>query len=89
MKPACRIILVTFAGLYLLALALFAIGTLGLFGSEKGPLAAIFLVPLGLPWNLFLDVFPDPAVPWIAAGTPLLNLLLLGGACHYVRRRTG
>lgn len=89
MKRACRIILTAFTGLYFLALASFAIGMRGLFGSEKGSLAGIFLVPLGLPWNLYLDVFPDPAVPWVAAGTPLLNLLLLGSACYYVRRLTG
>ena len=50
----CRLLLITFAALYLLALGLFAIGTLGLFGNERDPLAAVFLLPLGLPWQLWV-----------------------------------
>jgi hypothetical protein len=70
------------AGLYILALALFGVGTFGLFGSETGPLAGVFLVPLGLPWNMMLDVFPEPALPWLAASAPLANLLLIFAICR-------
>lgn len=66
-----------FALLWLIALALFVIGTFGLFGSPSGPLAGVFLLPLGLPWNLALDWLPEPARPWAAALTPGINLLLL------------
>lgn len=44
-----------FAALYGAAFLLFLIGTYGWFGQEKGPLAGVFLIPLGLPWNLLAD----------------------------------
>jgi hypothetical protein len=79
--------LITFAGLYVVALALFGIGTFGLFGSDPGPLAGIFLMPLGLPWNMMLDAFPAPALPWLAASAPTVNLLLLWGMCRLIGLR--
>ena len=65
--------LVIFVALYIAALFLFLVGTFGWFGSEPGPLAGIFLLPLGLPWNLLADAlgFEGP-VPVVAA--PLLNV---------------
>ena len=84
MNRFCRIVLAIFAVLYLLALGLLLIGTFGLFGSERDPLAGVFLMPLGLPWNLMLDGFPEPALPWIAALSPLMNLLIIG----VIRRMT-
>ena len=83
----CRIILAIFALLCLLALALFLIGTFGLFGQEKDPLSAVFLLPLGLPWNLLLDPLPDAVRPWAAALAPLLNLILLWLICNGIARR--
>ncbi|MFN6935028.1 MAG: hypothetical protein ACK4NZ_07740 [Tsuneonella sp.] len=44
-----------FVALYAIALLLLAIGTFGWFGQEKDPLSAVFLFPLGLPWNLLAD----------------------------------
>ncbi|MBS7671168.1 hypothetical protein [Croceicoccus gelatinilyticus] len=41
-----------FLGLYGFALLLFLIGTFGWFGQEKDPLSVVFLMPLGLPWNV-------------------------------------
>lgn len=41
--------------LYVLALSLLAIGTFGLFGQERDPLSGVFLLPLGMPWNLLAD----------------------------------
>lgn len=38
-----------FVVLYLLALALLAIGTFGWFGQEQDPLSGVFLLPFGLP----------------------------------------
>ena len=44
-----------FSTLYVLALLAFVVSVTGLFGAEGGPLSGIFLVPLGLPWNVLLD----------------------------------
>ena len=81
----CRILFLSFSALYLVALVLLAIGTFGLFGSDGGPLAGVFLMPLGLPWNLLVDGAPSRLAPWLAAGAPLLNLLLIGAVCRLTR----
>ena len=47
MVRICRFLLIVLTVAYFLALALLAIGTFGLFGAEKDPLAAVFLVPIG------------------------------------------
>jgi len=86
-RGACRILLVVFIGLYAIALALFVIGTFGLFGSESGPLAGFFLVPLGLPWIMMLDVLPDDTLPWLAAASPLVNLCIVYAACRLIGKR--
>ena len=86
MKRGCRVLLYALSGLYLLALALFVIGTFGLFGSDSGPLAGVFLMPLGLPWNMMLDIFPEAALLWLAATSPLANLFLVWGACRLLGR---
>lgn len=44
-----------FLALYVLALALLLIGTFGWFGQEEDPLSGVFLLPLGLPWNILAD----------------------------------
>lgn len=72
--------------LYLIALALFLIGTFGLFGSEPGPLAGVFLVPLGLPWVKFVDAFPEPLWPWLGGAAPLANIAILYGLSRVFRR---
>jgi hypothetical protein len=87
MSSACRWSVAALLVLYLGALALLAVGSLGLFGSERDPLAAVFLIPLGLPWNLFIDRLPEASHPWLAAAAPLLNILLLAAACRL--RRAG
>lgn len=83
----CRWIVRIFAGLYLLALALLLIGTFGLFGQERDPLSGVFLIPLGLPWNLLLDGLPDSLLPWLAALAPLVNVVLLVVLCRAFSRR--
>lgn len=72
-----RLVFWAFLGLYVFALVLLAVGTFGLFGQERDPLSGVFLVPLGLPWNLALDWASEAARPWLAAAAPLLNLGLL------------
>jgi hypothetical protein len=83
----CRWVLIVFALAYLAALALLAIGTFGLFGQPRDPLGAVFLLPLGLPWNLLLDRAPEPLLPWLAIIAPLLNILILCGLCFLRRKR--
>lgn len=75
------------AVLYVVALFLFLVGTFGWFGSETGPLAGVFLVPLGLPWNRFVDLFPELLWPWLAAATPMLNIAIFLGLSRMLERR--
>lgn len=72
MKWAVRI----FAVLYVIAAALLLLGTTGMFGVEKDPLSGVFLLPLGLPWNLLAD---RAGLPPVLAGLfgPAVNLGLL------------
>ena len=77
----CKILKWVFAAAYVVALFLFALGTWGWFGADRDPLAGVFVILLGLPWNLFIDSFPDgsPAVylinfrrekrPWSTLGS--------------------
>jgi hypothetical protein len=76
-------VVIGFAALYALAFALFLIGTYGWFGSPQGPLAGVFLVPLGLPWILGADVVPESLRPAAGVAAPALNLLLLWGLCRW------
>lgn len=77
----CHYALMTFAVIYFAAVTIFAIGTLGLFGADKDPLAGVFLMPFGLPWNLALDPFPEGIRPMAAALAPAVNLLVLWAIC--------
>jgi hypothetical protein len=74
-------VLTLFTIAYVATLALLAIGMLGLFNQPRDPSSGILLLPLGLPWNLFLDGMPEAWRPWLAAGAPAVNLLL-ALACH-------
>lgn len=62
--------------LYAAALLLLAIGTYGWFGQERDPLSGVFLLPLGLPWNLLADRL---GIPGTAAAllAPLVNAAIL------------
>jgi hypothetical protein len=65
-----------FLALYVAALAIYLVGTLGLFGQQPDPLSGAFLMPLGLPWNLLLDRLAGPSAA-AAALAPLVNLAIL------------
>ncbi|MCU9839570.1 hypothetical protein OEZ49_17485 [Ruegeria sp. WL0004] len=82
----CKTVTLIFALAYLAALFLLLVGTFGWFGQERDPLAAVFLLPLGLPWNQFLDLFGEAFRPWLAALSPLLNLMLLRMICGFAAR---
>lgn len=81
----CVWVMRAFIALYLLALALFLVGTFGLFGQTRDPLSGVFLMPLGLPWNRFVDFAPQSAWPWLAALAPLLNIGILAALCRWAR----
>ena len=51
MKWAFGVFIVVFGAAVLLLL----VGTFGWFGEEQDPLSAVFLLPLGLPWNIMAD----------------------------------
>ena len=78
----CKIVFWVFLALYVGALVLFVIGQFGLFNSPSGPLAGVFLVPLGLPWNLVADHVPEGVRPWLGAGAPIINLAILRALCR-------
>jgi hypothetical protein len=82
----CKWIARIFALCWLFALALLLIGTFGLFGQPRDPLSGIFLLPLGMPWLIWLDDLPDPLLPWAGALAPLINLVLIALACRLIRR---
>lgn len=85
-RRLCWVIPGVFATLFLLALTLFIVGTFGLFGAEKDPLSGVFLIPLGLPWNQIIDVFPERLWPWFAAAAPAVNLGILVLVCRRLSR---
>ncbi len=75
---------VAFVALYLAALALFLIGTFGWFGQDTGSLAGVYLIPLGLPWNLLADRLGIAGVlPGVLA--PAVNAGILFGLWQYRR----
>ncbi|SIS87382.1 hypothetical protein SAMN05421759_10512 [Roseivivax lentus] len=80
-RSICRWVLRTFIILYVIAIFILLVGTFGWFGQERDPLSGIFLLPLGLPWNLFLDGLGDSLRPWAAAAAPLLNIVILRFLC--------
>jgi hypothetical protein len=87
MSSICRFFVIAFAVLYAAAVALYLVGSYGWFGSPRGPLAGVFLVPLGLPWNQWLAGLPPAMRPVAAVGAPALNLLLLWSLCRWRLRK--
>ena len=86
-RMMCKWLIRVFGALYLVALALLLIGTFGLFGQERDPLAGVFLMPLGMPWSLWLDGLPEWSLLPGAVLAPLVNLTILGIMCRYVASR--
>lgn len=86
MSAACKWAVRIAGVLYLVALALLLIGTFGLFGQERDPLSGVFLMPLGLPWVIWLDGVPDSLKPWLAVLAPVLNIAILAAFCRFVSR---
>ncbi|MBH5321180.1 hypothetical protein I5L03_01115 [Erythrobacter sp. JGD-13] len=65
-----------FAIFYVIAVFLLLVGTYGWFGQERDPLSGIFLMPLGLPWNL-LGEQAGLGGPALGIGAPLINAAAL------------
>lgn len=71
-----RWIVIAFSLAYAIALLLFAVGTFGWFGQETDPLSGVFLMPLGLPWNMLIGAGSDGLNLAIGVLAPLVNLLI-------------
>ena len=71
-----RWVFLIFVALYAMALALLAVGTFGWFGQQEDPLSAVFLVPLGLRWNILADALGIGG-PWPAIVAPAINAAIL------------
>lgn len=90
MARALHIAMIIFAAIYALALFVFLIGTFGWFGADRDPLSGVYLIPLGLPWNRFIDAAPERLWPWFAAAAPLLNVFVLAILSRaFAKRRAG
>ncbi|WP_066555474.1 hypothetical protein [Croceicoccus bisphenolivorans] len=61
---------------YVIALGLFLVGTFGWVGQEPDPLAGVFLIPLGLPWNHFFEG-DDTFGFFVTLLAPAINLGIL------------
>ncbi|MCA0902848.1 hypothetical protein [Qipengyuania aquimaris] len=67
---------IVFTALYAIALFLLTVGTFGWFGQEQDPLSGVFLMPLGLPWNILADRLGLMG-PWVAILAPAINAGIL------------
>ena len=71
----------------------FSVGTWGWLGAERDPLSGIFLIPLGMPWTLFMgsagkfDPFGGVSPAVLATLAPASNLAVLFSICSTLRRR--
>ena len=88
MRNICRLLIGLFALAYTFALGLLVIGTFGLFGSVRDSMSGIYLIPLGMPWNIFLLAnAPEVLLPWIGILAPALNLTILIIICRFFRAK--
>ena len=71
----CGIAVIVFGLAYVLALIVYLIGTYGWFGLANDPLSGVFLVFLGLPWNL-IDR-PESLGSMFGVFAPLVNLCII------------
>jgi hypothetical protein len=77
MRQLLLVIAWVFLVLAVLALAVFLLGNFGMFGTEKDPLAGVFLIILGQPWVRWVDQLPQGLWPWASAVAPFLNAAIL------------
>jgi hypothetical protein len=89
MGTVCKWAVRLFAAVYAAAVGLFCVGTFGLFGQPKDPLAGIFLLPIGLPWNRLISGFELDVRLLLLALAPLVNFAILFAICRFLSRRRG
>lgn len=80
-RRICRLTANAYLALALAAMAILLVGTYGLFGQDRDPLAGVYVVVLGMPWVRFADLGPEAACPWFALATPLVNVAILRALC--------
>ncbi len=78
----CKIAIWVFLLLWIGAAFIFATGTFGWFEQPQDPLSGVFLLPLGFPWILAIELVPETAKPMFAVVAPLLNLAILAVFCR-------
>ena len=84
----CNAIKWSFAAAYTLALVLW-----GWLSADRDPLSGMFLIPLGMPWTLFIgpvgkfDPFSGVSPAVLAMLAPAINLAILFSICSTLRRR--
>jgi hypothetical protein len=89
----CNAIKWSFAAAYTLALFLLAVDTWGWLSDDRDPLSGLFLIPLGMPWTLFIgpvgkfDPFGGVSPAVLAMLAPAINLAILFSICSTLRRR--
>jgi hypothetical protein len=77
MASICDWLVRLFIIAYLTAMLLFFADMQGWFGSGTGPLARLFMTNLGFPWNRMFTDAPTQMLPWLVAGAPIINIVLL------------
>lgn len=82
----CKWIIRGFIAAYLAAVFLMLVGTFGWFGQPTDSLSGVFVVILGFPWTLLVDLAPERFWPILAALTPIANILILRGICRAISR---
>ncbi|WP_135506433.1 hypothetical protein [Roseovarius aestuariivivens] len=83
-KTVCSFAIWILILLYVGAVFIFLVGTFGWFGEERDPLSGVFLLPLGLPWNLLFGALDDSLRPWLSAAAPIVNIVILKAICNRV-----
>ena len=78
----CKWFIRVFTLAYVAALIILVVGTFGLFGQPSDPLAGVFLIPMGWPWNWAVDLTPEPMWIWLTAAAPILNIILFRWLCR-------
>ena len=86
MRRLCRVVTGGFGILYVLALLVFLISVLGLFGQERDPMSAVFLVMLGQPWIGFAEGLPETGRIAALILSPAITLAILWAVSRMIGR---
>jgi hypothetical protein len=87
-RGICSWVLMLFAVAYVTAIGLLAVTIFGFVGQPDVPLGAVYLLPLGLPWNLLLGMAPAALAPWLTVAAPCVNIVLATACYRRCRRAT-